>query len=79
MMTKPQICFNCPLYNEPLVPYEGEGKIYIVGMCPSHEEVKQGRPFVGRSGQLLRKILKLFDLENDVRIANVCKCFVEAG
>ena len=78
-MTKPQICSNCPLYNEPLVPYEGEGKIYIVGMCPSHEEVKQGRPFVGRSGQLLRKILKLFDLENDVRIANVCKCFVEAG
>lgn len=40
----------------------GEGPvdagIMLVGQNPGSEEVKQGRPFVGRSGKFLNKVLK---------------------
>ncbi len=43
-----------------LVPGEGplNAKIVILGQAPGAEEDKQGRPFVGRSGELLNKMLK---------------------
>lgn len=44
------------------VPYEIWGNekgpwIGLMGESPYHEEVKIGRPFVGRSGQLLRRVI----------------------
>jgi DNA polymerase len=45
---------------ENTVPGEGprNAKIMLVGQNPGKEEVKQGRPFVGRSGKYLDKVLR---------------------
>ncbi len=49
-----------------------QAKLMIVGEAPGPEENRQGKPFVGRSGQLLDKILDAagFDPEQDVFISN---------
>ena len=49
-----------------------EAKLMIVGEAPGTEEDRQGKPFVGRSGQLLDQILESvgFDPEEDVFITN---------
>jgi len=49
--------------------------VLIVGEAPGQQEDEQGIPFVGRSGQLLVKLLGEIDLQReDVYIANVAKC-----
>jgi uracil-DNA glycosylase len=50
--------------------------IMIIGEGPGQSEDEQGLPFVGKSGQLLEKILESvqFSSENDVYICNVVKC-----
>jgi DNA polymerase len=47
-----------------------------IGEGPGQEEDLQGRPFVGRSGQLLDKILNVcgFNRQEHVFIANIVKC-----
>jgi len=47
-------------------------KLLIVGEAPGPQENIQGKPFVGRAGQLLDKILQAgnFDTEKDVYITN---------
>lgn len=58
----------------------GEGatnaKIFIIGEGPGRDEDLQGRPFVGRSGQLLDKILHAcgFNRQEHVFIGNIVKC-----
>jgi DNA polymerase len=49
-----------------------EAKLMIVGEAPGPQENIQGKPFVGRAGQLLDKILESakFDPETDVFITN---------
>lgn len=59
------------------VPGEGnfEAELMFIGEGPGHDEDVQGRPFVGRAGQLLTKIIQAMKLERtDVFIANVVKC-----
>jgi DNA polymerase len=56
----------------------GEGpedaRFMLVGEAPGEEEDLQGRPFVGRAGQLLDKILASVGLEREqVYITNVVK------
>ena len=56
----------------------GEGspgaRLMFVGEAPGAEEDRQGRPFVGRSGQLLEKMINAMGLaRGDVYIANVLK------
>jgi DNA polymerase len=48
----------------------------IIGEAPGKNEDETGLPFVGRSGQLLEKILASVELstETDIYIANICKC-----
>ena len=49
--------------------------LMFVGEAPGQDEDRQGIPFVGRSGQLLTKIIESIDLTRDeVYIANVIKC-----
>ncbi|MGM0650342.1 MAG: uracil-DNA glycosylase [Bacteroidota bacterium] len=50
--------------------------IFIIGEGPGADEDKQGLPFVGRSGQLLDKILDAcnFTREKHVFIGNIVKC-----
>jgi DNA polymerase len=69
------------LEDDPLFPagtniviYRGNpaAKVMIVGEAPGPEEDRQGKPFVGRAGQLLDQILEAvnFDPEKDVFITN---------
>lgn len=48
----------------------------VVGEAPGEQEDKQGKPFVGKSGQLLDSMLKAVGhaRDSDVFIANVIKC-----
>ena len=57
----------------------GEGnprpRIAFVGEAPGEDEDHQGRPFVGRAGQLLDKIIAAMGLKrSDVFICNILKC-----
>lgn len=60
------------------VPGEGNGDgpdILFVGEGPGEEEDLQGRPFVGKAGQLLDKMIDAMGYgRNEVYIANVVKC-----
>ncbi|MCX6565927.1 MAG: uracil-DNA glycosylase [Candidatus Aminicenantes bacterium] len=59
------------------VPGEGNPKspLLFVGEGPGHDEDVQGRPFVGRAGQLLTKIIQAMGYDrSEVFIANVVKC-----
>ena len=52
-----------------------DAKLMFVGEAPGMQEDIQGLPFVGRSGQLLTKIIESIGLKReDVYIANVLKC-----
>jgi uracil-DNA glycosylase family 4 len=50
------------------------GAILIVGEGPSKEEEAEGRPFVGRSGGVLREALRLLNMTRAVYITNVVPC-----
>ncbi|TVQ31141.1 MAG: uracil-DNA glycosylase [Phycisphaeraceae bacterium] len=57
----------------------GEGaadaRLMFVGEAPGAEEDRTGRPFVGRAGELLDKMIRAMGLEREeVYIANVLKC-----
>ncbi len=59
------------------VPGEGNPKarIVFVGEGPGADEDAQGRPFVGRAGQLLDKVIEACGLKrSDVFICNIIKC-----
>jgi DNA polymerase len=59
------------------VPGEGNPKarIVFVGEGPGADEDAQGRPFVGRAGQLLDKVIEACGLKrSDVFICNILKC-----
>lgn len=53
-----------------------EADIMIIGEAPGQNEDETGLPFVGKSGQLLDKILASvkLDPEKDVYVANIVKC-----
>ena len=52
-----------------------EAKLMVVGEGPGEEEDRQGKPFVGRAGQLLTKMLESVNLSRDeVYITNTVKC-----
>jgi len=53
----------------------GDARIMFVGEGPGQEEDIQGRPFVGRAGQLLDKMLAASEFKREeVYICNVVKC-----
>ncbi len=53
-----------------------DGKIMLIGEAPGYEEDKTGKVFVGKSGQLLDKILLAcnFSREKEIYISNIVKC-----
>ncbi|MCW8797836.1 MAG: uracil-DNA glycosylase [Prosthecochloris sp.] len=72
-------CTQCQLAETRQNVVFGEGnpqaKIVVIGEGPGAEEDAQGRPFVGRSGKLLDKILQSIGFDrNDVYICNIVKC-----
>ncbi len=73
-------CHLCDLAKRKTNYVFGEGnvnaKLMFVGEGPGQREDELGRPFVGRSGELLTKIIEttLEMKREDVYIANVVKC-----
>lgn len=72
-------CRKCELGSSRRNAVPGEGsagaKIVFVGEGPGADEDAQGRPFVGRAGKLLDKIIVAMGLKrNDVFICNILKC-----
>lgn len=72
-------CTLCPLSagRKNAVPGEGnlDTELMFVGEAPGADEDVQGRPFVGKAGQLLTKIIQAMKFRrNDVFITNVVKC-----
>ncbi len=72
-------CLSCPLGKTRTHFVFGEGnpnaRLMFVGEGPGRDEDIQGRPFVGRAGQLLTKIIEAMGYRRqDVYIANVIKC-----
>lgn len=52
-----------------------EARLMFIGEGPGAEEDNQGLPFVGRSGQLLTKMIEAMGISRkDVFIANIVKC-----
>jgi uracil-DNA glycosylase family 4 len=72
-------CQRCPLGATRTNLVFGEGNpdadIVFIGEAPGHDEDMQGKPFVGRAGKLLNRVLAAMKLKReDVYIANILKC-----
>lgn len=72
-------CRRCPLCDTRTNLVFGEGNLdaglVFVGEAPGADEDMQARPFVGKAGQLLTRIIVAMGLQRqDVYICNILKC-----
>lgn len=72
-------CTRCPLHQgrTNIVHTEGNrrARLMFIGEAPGADEDAQARPFVGRAGQLLTKIIEAIGLKREeVLIGNVNRC-----
>ncbi|MEW6335122.1 MAG: uracil-DNA glycosylase [Thermodesulfobacteriota bacterium] len=72
-------CRRCALHGTRRRLVFGEGNpsadLVFVGEAPGADEDAQGRPFVGRAGQLLTRIIEAMGRKReDVYICNILKC-----
>jgi DNA polymerase len=72
-------CVKCRLHAGRSRTVFGDGDpsaaLMFIGEGPGEEEDRQGRPFVGRAGQLLNQMIAAMGLRREqVYIANVVKC-----
>ncbi|MBP9719029.1 MAG: uracil-DNA glycosylase [Candidatus Levybacteria bacterium] len=78
-----EVCALCKKEkNGMAVPGEGnpDADIIFIGEAPGKTEAKTGRPFVGRSGQLLRSLIREVGLlEEDVFITSPVKYLPDRG
>lgn len=74
-----RVCTRCRLHQQRTRAVPGEGdpdtEVVFVGEGPGFNEDREGRPFVGRAGGLLVKLLASIGWRReDVFITNVVKC-----
>ena len=74
-----RVCTKCRLHQTRTKAVPGEGdpetEVIFVGEGPGFNEDRQGRPFIGRAGDLLVKLLASIGWRReDVFITNVVKC-----
>ena len=72
-------CLACPLGEHRIRFVFGEGpseaRMMFIGEGPGQEEDLQGRPFVGKAGELLDRMILAIGLKrSEVYIANIVKC-----
>ncbi|HEV2914455.1 MAG TPA: uracil-DNA glycosylase [Pyrinomonadaceae bacterium] len=72
-------CMRCPLSQSRTRVVNSEGnpkaRLMFIGEAPGADEDATGRPFVGRAGQLLNKIIEAIGLKrDDIMIGNVNRC-----
>jgi DNA polymerase len=74
-----RVCTKCRLHQTRTKAVPGEGdpetEVVFVGEGPGENEDRQGRPFIGRSGELLTELIGSIGWRRDeVFITNVVKC-----
>lgn len=74
-----QSCVKCPLHEGRAHVVFGEGdpnaELMFIGEGPDADEDRTGRPFVGRAGQLLTKMIEAMQFSREqVYITNIIKC-----
>lgn len=74
-------CSHCPLYVDDSYGHLVRGygvadRLMIIGEAPGASEVSQGKPFVGESGKLIRRVLQELsvDPDEDVYWTNAVLC-----
>ena len=72
-------CACCPLSQTRRMPVMGRGNhladIMLIAEAPGEQEDQQGIPFVGRSGEILDRLLKDCGLSREeIYITNIIKC-----
>lgn len=74
-------CEECPLLKDGIgfagstIPESAQ--LLVVGIAPGFHEAAYGRPFVGPSGKLLRRVLEHYDYApQEVGYTNLCLCRV---
>jgi uracil-DNA glycosylase family 4 len=72
-------CTRCKLARGRTTIVFGSGdpqaRLVVIGEGPGEEEDRQGKPFVGRAGQLLTRMLESVGIARDeVYICNIVKC-----
>ena len=72
-------CTRCDLHKTRTNTVPGEGslaaRIMFIGEAPGNNEDLQGKPFVGRAGNVLDVLLKSVGLiRDDIYICNILKC-----
>ena len=72
-------CKRCKLHRTRRRIVFGEGsekaRLVFIGEAPGEDEDQQGRPFVGKAGQLLTRIINAIGLSREeVYITNIVKC-----
>jgi DNA polymerase len=73
------VCEQCELCRTRKSTVPGEGnhraRLLFIGEAPGQDEDESGRPFVGKAGQLLTKMIEAMGLaREEVFITNVLKC-----
>jgi len=76
---KVNCCKKCSLWKSRLNIVFGSGSIdanlMFIGEGPGYDEDHKGKPFIGRAGQLLTKIIEAMNYRREtVYISNVVKC-----
>ncbi len=74
-----QGCLACPLgpgrFRFVFGEGDAEARLMFIGEGPGKDEDQQGRPFVGKAGELLDKMIGAIGFQrNQVYIANLVKC-----
>lgn len=73
------VCTRCPLHRTRTQTVPGEGgvgaKIMFIGEAPGRNEDLQGKPFVGRAGDIFDKLLASIGIARDeIYLCNILKC-----
>jgi len=79
LLSPPEGCSRCKLCQSRKTIVVGEGnpnaELVFVGEGPAEQEDAQGRPFVGKAGQLLDKMIHAMGLQREqVYLCNIVKC-----
>jgi DNA polymerase len=74
-----RICRLCDLSSSRTHAVPGEGapdaEVFLIGEAPGAEEDREGRPFVGRAGQILNVLLHSIGLDREKTfLTSVVKC-----
>lgn len=72
-------CSHCPLSRTRCRPVMGRGDhqadLMLIAEAPGRDEDRQGRPFVGRSGEVLDRLLRDCGLDREeIYMTNILKC-----